>query len=141
MMKRIISIGLVSLVTGSWVACRQDKETQTKKAEEATNTIITVEQLNEMLQDKDFMLINVHIPYAGEIPQTDLFIPYNEIEQNAGKLPTDKDAKLVVYCRSGPMSAMAAKTLAKLGYTRVFDVEGGMRAWQATGYELIIEPK
>jgi len=94
-----------------------------------------------MLQDKDFTLINVHIPYAGEIPQTDLFIPYNEIEQNTDKLPANKDARLVIYCRSGPMSATAAKTLLKLGYTQVFDVEGGMRAWQAVGYRLITEPK
>jgi len=117
------------------------EETSTKKAEEATYTIIDVQQLHEMLQGKDFILINVHIPYAGEIPQTDLFIPYNEIEQNTDRLPEDKSAKLVLYCRSGPMSATAVKSLVKLGYTRVFDVQGGMRAWQAAGYELTDEPK
>jgi len=98
------------------------------KEAETTYTRISVKQLKKMLQDKDFTLINVHIPYAGEIPQTDLFIPYNEIEQNTDKLPANKDARLVIYCRSGPMSATAAKTLLKLGYTQVFDVEGGMRA-------------
>ena len=36
---------------------------------------IASEQLWTMLQKKDFMLINVHIPYEGELPQTDLFIP------------------------------------------------------------------
>ena len=140
-MKRIISVGLVLLGASLWVACQQEEETPTKKAEEATYTVIDVQQLHEMLQGKDFILINVHIPYAGEIPQTDLFIPYNEIEQNTDRLPEDKSAKLVLYCRSGPMSATAVKSLVKLGYTRVFDVQGGMRAWQAAGYELTDEPK
>jgi len=140
MSKRIISIGLVLLVAGSWIACQRGKETPAKKAE-ATYTNISVQQLSEMLEEKDFLLINVHIPYAGEIPQTDLFIPYDEIERNIDKLPQDKSAKLVVYCRSGPMSAVAANTLVKLGYTHVFNVQGGMRAWQAAGYELIMKPE
>jgi hypothetical protein len=36
---------------------------------------IASEQLRIILQKKDFMLINVHIPYEGELPQTDMFIP------------------------------------------------------------------
>lgn len=34
-----------------------------------------------MLENKDFLLLNVHITYEGEIQGTDLFVPYNEIEQ------------------------------------------------------------
>ena len=71
-------------------------QTPTQKAEEATYTNITVEQPNEMPRNKDFILIDVHIPYEGEIPQRDLFIPHNEIEQNADKLLEDKSSKLVV---------------------------------------------
>lgn len=140
-MKRIISVGLVLFLTSLGLACQQEKETSIRKVEEATYTNISVQELHEMLPEKDFTLINVHIPYAGEIQKTDLFIPYNEIEQNADKLPEDKNAKLVLYCRSGSMSATAVQDLVKLGYTHVFDVQGGMRAWQAAGYELINEPK
>lgn len=97
---------------------------------------INVEQLADILPDKEFTLVNVHIPYAGEIPQTDLFIPFNEIEGNLNQLP-DKDAPLVVYCRSGSMSTQAAETLANLGYTNVMEVDGGMNAWQSSGQQLI----
>jgi rhodanese-related sulfurtransferase len=82
-------------------------------------------------------MINVHIPYEGELPQTDAFIPYNDIEANMSQLPADKNARIVLYCRSGRMSDEAAGNLAELGYTNIVEVDGGMQSWQAAGNELI----
>jgi rhodanese-related sulfurtransferase len=99
---------------------------------------ISVEELAHMLEDKDFTLVNVHIPYEGEIPQTDLFIPFDEIAEYTDELPA-KDALIVLYCRSGSMSTTAAETLASLGYTNIREVDGGMRGWEEAGYELLWE--
>jgi rhodanese-related sulfurtransferase len=100
-------------------------------------TDVSAACLAVMLQNKDFTLINVHIPYEGEIEGTDLFIPYNEVEANLDRLPADKDARLVVYCRSGSMSAIASRTLVGLGYTNVWNLDGGMIAWGQSGYPLV----
>lgn len=99
-------------------------------------TDVSVAELETMLENKDFTLINVHIPFTGDIPDTDLSIPFDEIESNLNQLPADKDAKIVVYCRSDSMSSMSATALVELGYTDVWNLDGGMVAWQAAGNPL-----
>ena len=100
-------------------------------------TDVSAAGLAEMLKAKDFPLINVHIPYEGEIANTDAFIPYNEIGANLDKLPADKSARVVLYCRSDNMSNIAARELVNKGYTDVWNLDGGMVAWKAAGYELL----
>jgi rhodanese-related sulfurtransferase len=101
---------------------------------------VTADELNAMLKEKDFVLINVHIPFAGNIANTDLSIPYDQIQQNLSQLPADKNAKVVLYCRSGHMSQIAAETLVELGYTNVWNLKGGMDDWQQAGYEIVDLP-
>ena len=92
--------------------------------------------LNTMLKSKDFVFINVHIPFAGNIADTDFSIPYDQIEQNLSQLPSDKNAKIVLYCRSGHMSQIAAEKLVSLGYTNIWNLKGGMIGWEQAGYNI-----
>jgi len=102
---------------------------------------IAPQPLDAMLRSEGFPLVNVHVPYEGEIEGTDLFIPYDQIAQTLSDLPADKASKVVLYCRSGRMSAIAAATLVDEGYTNVWDLKGGMIAWEEAGYPLVrIEP-
>lgn len=96
---------------------------------------VSVAELQTMLADKDFTLVNVHIPFEGNIAGTDLSIPYDQIAQNLDKLP-DRDAKIVLYCRSGRMSAIAAESLVGLGFSNIWNLAGGMLAWEQAGLEI-----
>lgn len=100
-------------------------------------TNITPDRLATMLGQKDFTLLNVKTPYIGEIAGTDLYIPYDQVGARAADLPADKAAKVVVYCRSGHESAIAAQTLVDLGYTNIDNLDGGMDAWTASGRQLV----
>lgn len=132
-MKKIISIVLV--IMGSLILLHA-KNIKPEKLKSRGVKEISVTQLHEMIEDKDFILVNVHIPYEGEIPQTDKFIPYNEIGEHLNELP-DKNKKIVLYCRSDNMSTIAAETLTKAGYSNLYNLKGGMKAWKAAGYQLI----
>jgi len=100
-------------------------------------TNVTPDRLAQMLQTKDFTFVNVKTPYVGEIDGTDLYIPYDQLTARASQLPQAKDAKILVYCRSGAESAIASQTLLSLGYKNVWNLDGGMNAWQSSGRTLV----
>ena len=62
-----------------------------------------------------------------------ILIPYTEIENKAEDMLPDKDAQILVYCRSGRRSKIASESLAKLGYTNVKEF-GGIIDWP---YEVV----
>jgi phage shock protein E len=100
-------------------------------------TNVTPDRLAQMMEHKDFTLVNVKTPYIGEIAGTDLYIPYDQLAARTADLPPDPNAKILVYCRSGVESAQAAQTLLDLGYKNVWNLDGGMNAWTASGRTLV----
>ena len=104
-------------------------------------TNVSANQLADMLTHKDFTLVNVKTPYIGEIDGTDLYIPYDQLAARASTLPATKGDRILVYCRSGAESAQAAQTLLNLGYTNVWNLDGGMNAWQASGRRLVTKSR
>lgn len=82
------------------------------------------------------VVINVHVPYEGEIPGTDALAAYDEID-NSAALPSEAADPILLYCLTGDMSREAAQTLMEMGYTNVRVLAGGMTAWQAEGRPII----
>ncbi|MCL1693849.1 MAG: rhodanese-like domain-containing protein [Actinomycetia bacterium] len=146
---RLILISLLTVIAIVAAACSSGSgttdasdvdltgETQEVPVDGGSYTDVSVKGLEAMLQNKDFLFVNVHIPYAGEIEQTDAFVPFDQVQANLSAIPSDKSAKIAVYCRSGGMSAIAARDLVALGYTNVWNLDGGMNAWVAAGNELL----
>ncbi len=63
-------------------------------------------------------------------------IPLSEFQNRLNEIPKDK--KIILACRSGNRSMRAATILAKSGYTQVYNMEGGMKGWQAKNLEVIV---
>jgi len=99
-------------------------------------TMITAAELNKTMQSEDVFLIDVHTPQQQHIKGTDLFIPYNQVEQYKAKLPKDKSKAIYVYCEGGPMGNTAARALNDLGYTNLINLQGGASAWRRSNFEL-----
>lgn len=93
----------------------------------------------DRMKEEGAVVVNVHIPYEGELENTDEFIPYDKIVGDA-RLPEDKDKQILLYCRSGRMSEEAGAALFQAGHTKVAHLEGGMIAWEHAGKELIQNP-
>jgi rhodanese-related sulfurtransferase len=122
--KKLIFILLaVMLLT----ACGQAKG----NVQEAVYVNITAQQAKEIMDSQEGYIIldtrtqeeydEKHIPGA-------ILIPYDEILQKAEGVLPDKDQLILVYCRSGRRSKLAAEDLVKLGYTNIKEF-GGIIDW------------
>ena len=94
-------------------------------------------EVADLIATSDPIVINVHTPYEGDIPGTDTSIPYNHVQDIDSYLHGDKCANVILICLGGSMSQAAGNDLIKLGYRRIRDLDGGMRAWEQAGYPLL----
>ncbi len=97
---------------------------------------IMPDELARFLSRKNFVLVDVQDCAEEYIPGTDETIPCGEIKNNLSELPGDKSAKIVVYCRVGKTSRLAAKILSDLGYLNVYNLSGGINEWKNSGYRV-----
>ena len=92
---------------------------------------IDAEEAKRMMDDSvSFVLVDVRTKeeYMEAHIEGALLLPNEEIETSAADILTDKGATILVYCRSGRRSAEAAKKLAEMGYTAIYDF-GGIIDW------------
>lgn len=64
-------------------------------------------------------------------------LPLSQLEDRANELPKDKN--LVIACRSGRRSQKAIKKLQSYGYENLVNLSGGIKSWQAKGYEVVVD--
>ena len=92
---------------------------------------ITQEAAKEMMDTQDVIILDVREQEeydSGHIPGA-VLLPVGTIDEDtAAEVIPEKDATLLVYCRSGNRSRTAASALAKLGYTNIYEF-GGINTW------------
>lgn len=88
---------------------------------------------SRLAKRKNFHLIDVredHEWAQGRLPKA-FHLARGILERDIEKTVPDKKAEIVLYCGGGYRSALAAESLQKMGYKRVFSMRGGFRKWRA----------
>ena len=100
-------------------------------SQEAVYMNITAQEAKQIMDSEEGYIIldtRTQAEYdEGHIPGA-IVISHDEIEEKAEQLLPDKDQLLLVYCRSGRRSKLAAEALVKLGYTNIKEF-GGIINW------------
>ncbi|MFW9940715.1 MAG: rhodanese-like domain-containing protein [Candidatus Thorarchaeota archaeon] len=102
--------------------------------------VISVEEAHEMITNStlypDLLILDVRT--QGEYDEEHIcnatLIPVDELESRISELYAYNDTEIIVYCRTGGRSASASQTLNNNGFTKVFDMSGGITAWKSAGY-------
>lgn len=101
------------------------------KDRETTYTMITAKEAKQIMDTQsDYVILDVRTEeeYSeGHIPGA-ILIPDYDIAEKAEEQLTDKDRLILVYCRSGRRSKLAAEALVSLGYTNIKEF-GGIIDW------------
>ena len=123
-MKKLVIIVLAMLLL---TACGEEKEDK----QGAGYMNITAQQAKELMDSQTgYVILDTRTQEEydqGHIPGA-IVLPYDEVLERAEGILTDKDQLILVYCRSGRRSKLAADDLVKLGYTNIREF-GGIIDW------------
>ena len=123
-MKKIVLLIFTMLLL---TACGQQNEV----TQEAVYMNITAQEAKELMDTQEgYIILDTRTQEEydqGHIPGA-ILIPYDEVLEKAEGILTDKNQLILVYCRSGRRSKIAADDLVKLGYTNIREF-GGIIDW------------
>ena len=123
MKKLFLFLLTAMLLTG----CGQANQT----SQEAVYMNITAQEAKQIMDTQaGYIILDTRAQYEydeSHIPGA-IVIPHDEIEEKAEQILQDKNQLILVYCRSGRRSKIAAEALVKLGYTNIKEF-GGIIDW------------
>ena len=132
--KILLALAIITVAT-VFAGCTQ--KTNTEQTEATQVNIGTYYQIPQdeakriMDEESDYIIVDAReqSEYDEGHIKGAIVIPYTEIEQKAEEMLPDKEQLILVYCRSGRRSKIAAQSLANMGYTNVKEF-GGIIDWQ-----------
>lgn len=136
MSKKIILLALAIITVATvFAGCTQKTGNEQKEATQvniATYYQIPQDEAKRIMdEESDYIIVDAReqSEYDEGHIKGAIVIPYTEIEQKAEEMLPDKEQLILVYCRSGRRSKIAAQSLANMGYTNVKEF-GGIIDWQ-----------
>ncbi|WP_207670447.1 rhodanese-like domain-containing protein [Clostridium sartagoforme] len=135
MRKNIIALFLILSTLVISGCTTLNKEISTKGQEVVTVSRITSEEAKEEMNNNDVIILDVRTEeeYNSGHIENSVLIPIDDLEYKAEEVLTNKEQKILVYCRSGNRSKKAADLLVEMGYTNVYNF-GGIKDWP---YEIV----
>ena len=131
-MVKSLSVIMVFIIAMTLLNCNEKN---------ANSDEITIQFLKaEFDAGKDFYLLDVRtLPEytAGHLSFTDDLIAYDQLAQHLDKIPQDKSTTMYIFCRTSRRSGIATSYLRSIGYPNVYNVLGGIVAWQNAGFEIV----
>lgn len=117
-----VAVAAIIILTAVWFAL--------KGGLNMGGTSVSNAVIEMVRSDKDIILVDVRTPeeYREKRIPGSILLPDYEIRRRAAEVIPDRNARIVVYCRSGRRSAEAAKVLKDMGYQNVYDL-GGIIDW------------
>jgi len=134
MKSKTLKFALLIFLSINLISCAQNTKTNSK---DEVVSLISPEELNSKMDS--IQLIDVRTPKEykeGHLKNAVNINFYdNTFLEEMSKL--DKSKELYIYCRSGNRSGKAAKKLGEMGFTKVYDLEGGIILWNKKSLEVI----
>lgn len=99
---------------------------------------VTPQEATQLINREDAIVLDVREDSeyrSGHIINA-LHMPLGRVQEQAGELEKHKDKPIIVGCRSGQRSARACGMLKKAGFDNVYNLSGGVLAWQNAGLPL-----
>lgn len=138
-MKKLSMIGLAAILTLGMVSCGNSQDQSDKTAGQSDVTIaknLNVNEFVELIKSRDnAIILDVRTPSevaAGSI-EGRIAIDYYAVDFNEQINNLDKDAPVFLYCAVGGRSGDAMRKMKKMGFKELYNLGGGIRAWQSQG--------
>ncbi|MGE0561371.1 MAG: rhodanese-like domain-containing protein [Flavobacteriales bacterium] len=134
----LISTIVVSLFT---VSCGNSQNKTPESAVANTEVIVNVDAktFGELSRSQPGTVLDVRTPeeWAEGTLKDAVKINYQGDNFESEIESLDKNAPVYVYCKRGGRSSSAAEILKEKGFTKIYNLDGGITSWQENGFEVV----
>ena len=138
-MKKISTIGLSFLLIIGMASCGNSQDNGGNSATQESASItknVSTTQFQELIKSKDnAIILDVRTPQevASGAIEGNVALDYYGKSFTSELDKLDKDAPILIYCAVGGRSGDAMRKMKKMGFTEVYNLSGGIRAWISEG--------